>query len=49
MVIGLRARVRVISPRNKEAAPGLREAVRMVFGEDGIPVQLARSLDLDIA
>ena len=33
----------------EEAVADLREAVRMVFEKDGIPVQLARSLDLDVA
>lgn len=33
----------------EEAVADLREAVRMVFEEDGIPVQLAQSLDLDVA
>lgn len=32
-----------------EAIADLREAVRMVIEEDGIPAQLARSLDLDVA
>jgi predicted RNase H-like HicB family nuclease len=33
----------------EEAVDDLREAVRMVIEEDGIPVQLERSLDLDVA
>jgi hypothetical protein len=33
----------------EEAIADLREAVRMVIEEDGIPAQLARSLDLDVA
>ncbi len=32
-----------------EAIADLRAAVRMVIEEDGIPAQLARSLDLDVA
>ncbi|MGH3187425.1 MAG: hypothetical protein ACRDPY_02985 [Streptosporangiaceae bacterium] len=33
----------------EEAVADLREAVEMVIEEDGIPAQLARSLDLDVA
>ena len=33
----------------EEAIADLREAVRMVIEDDGIPVQLQRSLDLDVA
>jgi predicted RNase H-like HicB family nuclease len=33
----------------EEAVDDLREAVRMVIEEDGIPAQLERSLDLDVA
>ncbi len=33
----------------EEAVQDLREAVRMVFDEDGVPAQLERSLDLDVA
>ena len=33
----------------EEAVEDLREAVRMVIEEDGIPPQLERSLDLDVA
>jgi hypothetical protein len=32
-----------------EAIADLREAVEMVFDEDGIPEQLARTLDLEVA
>jgi hypothetical protein len=31
-----------------EAATDLREAVQIVFEEDGIPVQLAQSLEFEI-
>jgi len=33
----------------EEAFADLREAVRMVIEEDGVPAQLERSLDLDVA
>ena len=33
----------------EEAAADLREAVQMVIEEDGVPIQLARSLDLEVA
>jgi predicted RNase H-like HicB family nuclease len=33
----------------EEAVADLREAVQMVFEEDGVPVQLAQSLDLEVA
>lgn len=33
----------------EDAVEDLREAVRMVFDEDGVPAQLERSLDLDVA
>lgn len=33
----------------EEAVADLREAVRMVIEEDGVPAQLERSLDLDVA
>lgn len=33
----------------EEAVADLREAVRMVLDEDGIPEQLARTLDLEVA
>ena len=32
-----------------EAVGDLREAVQMVIDEDGVPEQLARSLDLEVA
>jgi predicted RNase H-like HicB family nuclease len=32
-----------------EAVADLREAVEMVIEEDGVPAQLERSLDLDVA
>jgi predicted RNase H-like HicB family nuclease len=36
-------------PTPEEAVADLREAVEMVIGEDGIPEQLARTLDLEVA
>jgi hypothetical protein len=33
----------------EEAIADLREAVLMVIDEDGVPAQLGRSLDLDVA
>lgn len=33
----------------EEAIADLREAVQMVLGEDGIPDQLAHTLDLEVA
>jgi len=33
----------------EEAIADLREAVRMVLEEDGVPAELARSLDLEVA
>jgi predicted RNase H-like HicB family nuclease len=33
----------------EEAVADLREAVQMVFEEDGVPVELARSMDLEVA
>jgi predicted RNase H-like HicB family nuclease len=33
----------------EEAIGDLREAVEMVLEEDGVPAQLARSLDLEVA
>ena len=34
---------------SEEAVADLREAVMMVFDEDSIPEQLARTLDLEVA
>ena len=33
----------------EEAVADLREAVQMVLEEDGVPAELARSLDLEVA
>jgi predicted RNase H-like HicB family nuclease len=33
----------------EEAVADMREAVEMVLGEDGVPAQLARTLDLEVA
>ena len=33
----------------EEAVADLREAVEMVIGEDGVPEQLAQTLDLEVA
>jgi predicted RNase H-like HicB family nuclease len=33
----------------EEAVADLREAVQMVLEEDGVPVELAQSLDLEVA
>lgn len=33
----------------EEAVADLREAVQMVIDEDGVPAQLARTLDLEVA
>ena len=33
----------------EEAVADLREAVEMVLDEDGVPAQLARTLDLEVA
>jgi predicted RNase H-like HicB family nuclease len=33
----------------EEAVADLREAVQLVFDQDGVPEQLAHSLDLDVA
>jgi predicted RNase H-like HicB family nuclease len=34
---------------SEEAVADLREAVQMVIDEDGVPEQLARTLDLEVA
>ncbi len=36
-------------PTPEEAIADLREAVEMVISEDGVPEQLARTLDLEVA
>jgi hypothetical protein len=36
-------------PTEEEAIADLREAVQMVIDEDGVPEQLARTLDLEVA